>query len=457
MMLSAILIPLLNASSKYLTQFYPVVEITWARYAGHFAFMVLVFAPRRGTRLLVSSRPMLQLLRSTLLCLSSLIYISALTWVALPTATAISFTGPMIVTALAPFLLGERVGRTRWLAVGTGFLGAVVIVRPGMDSANQAALLVLASAFASALYQILTRKLASQDPAETSITYIALAGFVLTSVPLPFVWVTPASLWDTLVFVGLGLFGGFGHYFLVRAFELAPAPVVSPFNYGQLIGAGLLSYSVFGQVPDAWTWIGAAVIVASGIFMLYAERRRRGAERASTTPAQGGTAPRPGPADGVEQQAGDHGQALQGADLRLLPERRAKHAEAVRGPGGRKRQRDQHQRRPARPQANDQGDGAENLYRDIEPGPHLRIRQSSGGKRGHHPREVEELVDARRQEQRRHEHAPEQQGRVVTALEHVSPPVRPCRGKRIRVTARLPGLQPRGVASRIHGLATCLA
>ena len=87
MMLSAILIPLLNASSKYLTQFYPVVEITWARYAGHFAFMVLVFAPRRGTRLLVSSRPMLQLLRSTLLCVSSLIYISALTWVALPTAT----------------------------------------------------------------------------------------------------------------------------------------------------------------------------------------------------------------------------------------------------------------------------------------------------------------------------------------------------------------------------------
>jgi drug/metabolite transporter (DMT)-like permease len=274
MMLSAILIPLLNASSKYLTQFYPVVEITWARYAGHFAFMVLVFAPRRGTRLLVSSRPVLQLLRSTLLCLSSLIYISALTWVALPTATAISFTGPMIVTALAPFLLGERVGRTRWLAVGAGFVGAVVIVRPGMDSANQAALLVLASAFASALYQILTRKLASQDPAETSITYIALAGFVLTSIPLPFVWVTPASAWDTLVFVGLGLFGGFGHYFLVRAFELAPAPVVSPFNYGQLIGAGLLSYTVFGQVPDAWTWIGAAVIVASGIFMLYAERRK---------------------------------------------------------------------------------------------------------------------------------------------------------------------------------------
>jgi drug/metabolite transporter (DMT)-like permease len=274
MMLSAILIPLLNASSKYLTQFYPVVEITWARYAGHFVFMLLVFAPRRGTRLLVSSRPVLQLVRSTLLCLSTLIYISALKWVELPTATAISFTGPLIVTALAPFLLGEQVGRTRWLAVGVGFLGALVVVRPGMEGANQAALLVLASASASALYQIMTRKLASQDPAETSITYIALAGFVLTSVPLPFVWVTPESLWHALVFVGLGLFGGFGHYFLVRAFELAPAPVVSPFNYGQLIGAAVLSYSVFGQIPDAWTWLGAFIIAASGIFMLYAERSR---------------------------------------------------------------------------------------------------------------------------------------------------------------------------------------
>jgi drug/metabolite transporter (DMT)-like permease len=274
MMLSAILIPLLNASSKYLTQFYPVVEITWARYAGHFVFMLVVFAPRRGTRLLVSSRPVLQLVRSTLLCLSTLIYISALKWVELPTATAISFMGPLIVTALAPFLLGEQVGRTRWLAVGVGFLGALVVVRPGMEGANQAALLVLASASASALYQIMTRKLASQDPAETSITYIALAGFVLTSVPLPFVWVTPASLWHALVFVGLGLFGGFGHYFLVRAFELAPAPVVSPFNYGQLIGAAVLSYSVFGQIPDAWTWLGAFIIVASGIFMLYAERSR---------------------------------------------------------------------------------------------------------------------------------------------------------------------------------------
>jgi drug/metabolite transporter (DMT)-like permease len=274
MVFAAALIPLLNASAKYLALSYPVIEITWARYAGHFVFMILVFAPRRGTRLLVSTQPLLQLLRSTLLCVSTLIYISALRLVPLPTATAMSFTGPLIVTALAPLVLGEGVGWRRWLAVGVGFAGALVVVRPGISGANEGAVILFGSAFTSALYQLLTRKLASHDPAETSITYIALAGFVLTSLPLPFLWVTPATWWDVLLFFGLGIFGGFGHYFLVRAFELAPAPVVSPFNYGQMIGAAILSYVVFAQVPDGWTWLGAGIIAASGLFMLYAERRK---------------------------------------------------------------------------------------------------------------------------------------------------------------------------------------
>ena len=148
-------------------------------------------------------------------------------------------------------------------------------MRPGLGVGHSAAFLVFGSATTSALYQILTRKLAAHDPAETSITYIALAGFLITTVPLPFVWQTPASLFDCLVFLGLGLFGGFGHYFMVRAFELAPAPFVSPFNYGQLIGATLLSVVVFGQLPDVWVWAGALVIAGSGVLMLVAERHAR--------------------------------------------------------------------------------------------------------------------------------------------------------------------------------------
>jgi drug/metabolite transporter (DMT)-like permease len=275
MILASLLIPLLNASAKYLAARYPVLEITWARYAGHFVYMVIAFAPRFGPRLLVAARPWLQLVRSTLLCVSTLIFITALSSVPLTTATAISFTGPFMVTALAPLLLGEKVSGMRWLAVAVGFLGALVILRPGLSDVSPAAFLVLASAFCSALYQIMSRKLAAHDRAETSITYIALAGFILTSIPLPFVWTTPESLLDVWLFIGLGVFGGFGHYFIVRAFEIAPAPFVSPFNYLGLIGAALLSVTVFGQFPDAGVWIGAAIIAGSGIFILYHERRQR--------------------------------------------------------------------------------------------------------------------------------------------------------------------------------------
>ena len=275
MLLVAVFIPLLNASAKYLSVSYPIIEIAWARYAGHFAYMALVFAPRLGASLLRTSHPALQLIRSTLLCISTLLFVTGLFYVPLTTATAISFTGPFMVTALAPLLLGERVGWVRWLFVCVGFCGALVILRPGLTTFEPAAVLFFGSAFFSALYQIMTRKLASYDRTETSITYIALAGFILTSIPLPFFWKTPDSLLDLALFVALGLFGGFGHYFLVRAFELAPAPFVAPFNYLGLIGAALLSIVVFGQFPDIWVWLGAMIIAGAGIVMLLYEHRQR--------------------------------------------------------------------------------------------------------------------------------------------------------------------------------------
>jgi drug/metabolite transporter (DMT)-like permease len=275
MMLTALFIPILNASAKYLATRYPIIEIVWARYAGHFIYMVIVFAPRRGLNLLIANRPFLEIARSTLLCSSTAVFVSALPYVPLTTATAIAFTGPLIVTALAPFLLGERVGAARWAAVVAGFAGALIVIRPGTDDMSSAGFLFIISATFSALYQILSRKLAAFDRAETSITYIALAGFILTTIPLPFVWVTPTSLKDAMILFSLGIFGGFGHYFLVRAFELAPAPFVSPFNYLNLIGAAILSVLAFGQYPDIWLWLGAAIIIGSGLFNLLHEQRQR--------------------------------------------------------------------------------------------------------------------------------------------------------------------------------------
>jgi drug/metabolite transporter (DMT)-like permease len=271
--LAAVLLPMLNAGAKYLADRYPIIEITFARYAGHFLYMIIAFAPLHGRALMKSSMPGVQIFRSTLLCASTLLFIAGLRYLTLPTATAISFTAPIIVTALSPLMLREHVGPWRWGAVAAGFVGALVIVRPGA-SENWAGLLTLAGAFSAALYQIVSRRFAGRDSVATSITYMALVGFVLTAIPLPFVWQTPASLWDVVVFLSLGLFGGFGHYFLVRAFELAPAPTIAPFNYVQLVTASGVAYAIFGHLPDAWTWIGATIIVASGILILHRERVR---------------------------------------------------------------------------------------------------------------------------------------------------------------------------------------
>ena len=279
MVLAMTLIPCLNAGAKYLTPRYSVIEITWARYAGHFVYMVLFFIPKRGWRLFRTTHLRAQMLRSTLLLSSTAIYVSALRYTSLPIAASIGFVAPFIVIALSPAILQERVGLQRWLAATVGFSGALLILRPGSDSVPLASFLVLGSALCNALYQLLTRRLAAHDPPETSITYIAVVGFLLTTVLVPFAWHTPESIADGALLFSLGMFGGFGHYYIVKAFQWGPASVVAPMNYLQLLGAALFSFAVFGEIPAALSWVGAAVIVGSGLYILAAERKaalRRG-------------------------------------------------------------------------------------------------------------------------------------------------------------------------------------
>jgi len=273
MALAMSLLPCLNASAKYLGHSYSTVEIVWARYAGHFAYMVLVFIPRRGLHLFATANLWVQVLRSALLVSATGVYFTALHYTDLPTAAVISFVSPFIITALSGVMLGEPVGPRRWSAVGIGFLGALLILRPGSGVVHLASFLVLISAACNALYQLLTRSLAARDSAETSNTYIAVVGFVLSSLAVPFFWQTPTSPLDLLLFVSLGIFGGFGHYFIVKALEWGPAAVVAPLNYGQLIGTVIIGYFAFDEFPDRWTWVGAIVIIASGLYIFYRERR----------------------------------------------------------------------------------------------------------------------------------------------------------------------------------------
>ncbi|GAB6387234.1 DMT family transporter [Stutzerimonas marianensis] len=272
MLAAAVLIPLLNAEVKYLGVFYPVIQLLWCRYFGHVAFMLIVFAPRRGSALFRSQRPWLQLVRSLLFCLTSFLMFCALQYVPVATAAAVSFTAPMMVLLLAPFMLGEKVGLLKMLAVVCGFAGALCVIQPGNDAFHPAVLLVLVSACTSALTQILSRRLALHDTPETSNTYMAAAGFVVTSLMLPFVWHFPDNVMHVGLLISMGVLGGCGHYCLVRAFEVAPAPFVAPFTYLQIVGASLLGYLFFRELPNFWSFVGTLIIVLSGLVVLLGER-----------------------------------------------------------------------------------------------------------------------------------------------------------------------------------------
>ena len=267
------LFPFMNVGVKYLSEDYPTTQILWARYAGHLLFMVLMFMPSHGVALFQASRPGIHVIRSVLMFISTVCFFSALRWIEVPTASSINFTSPLIVTALAAPILGEAVGIRRWTAVFIGFAGALIIIRPGGEETHWAMLLVLGTAFSYATYQIVTRKYAAADTPETSITYISIIGAVLASLALPFDYKLPDNWLDVVVFLSLGLIGGVGHYFVIRAFQLGEASVLAPFNYGQLIMAVLLSYLVFETFPDAWTFVGAGVIVGSGLYVAYRESR----------------------------------------------------------------------------------------------------------------------------------------------------------------------------------------
>jgi drug/metabolite transporter (DMT)-like permease len=271
--------PFMNAAVKLLGARYPVTEIVWARFTGHLIIMLLVFLPQYGWRLLATRRPAVQIARSFLMLAGNLLFVVAIARVPLATASAIGFTAPLIVTALSVPLLRESVGIRRWSAVAVGFAGALLVIRPGSSLHDPAVLLLLLSSVGNALYQIATRWVGFYDEPATGIIFSALLGSLVMSFVLPFVFVVPRNPLDVALFLSLGLLGGAGHYLVIRAFQFAPAAIVAPLGYVELIGTTTLGYLVFDNFPDLWTWVGAAIIIASGLYIALRERRRRATRR----------------------------------------------------------------------------------------------------------------------------------------------------------------------------------
>ncbi len=273
--LATVFFVIMNTGVKLLRPHVPTVELIWARTLGHTIFIFAIFGPTHGWwRLLVTRRPGTQLTRSLLLLASTSLFFTALGFVPLADATAVSFTSPLLVAALAGPVLGERVGLGHWLAIAAGFLGALIIIRPGAEGANPYLLLVIVNSACYAMYQLLTRRVAPHDRPETSVTYSALLGSVVLTAVVPFFWHTPGRLSHWLVLIVIGLLGGLGHYCVARALLLGPASIISPFHYAQLVTAAWLGYVAFGDVPGGWTWVGSAVVVASGLYIAWQETRR---------------------------------------------------------------------------------------------------------------------------------------------------------------------------------------
>ncbi|MFO1057345.1 MAG: DMT family transporter [Dongiaceae bacterium] len=272
---------MLNASMKYIGLRYPYPEVLWVRYAGHSLYALIVFLPGWGTALFRTARPRLQVLRTLLLFGASGCYFLGLVLIPLPTASALTFIGPILVAALGVPLLGERVGPRRWAAILVGFAGALIIVRPGVGTVQWGAVLVLIEAVFYAFYQVMSRKVGMADPAPVSITLAGLGGLALTTLLLPFGEIrAPASWTDAAVFATAGLWGFLGHFLVIKAYQGARAAIVAPIGYGELIGATILGWVIFREFPDLWSWVGAAVIVASGLYVVLREDRlRRGAAR----------------------------------------------------------------------------------------------------------------------------------------------------------------------------------
>jgi drug/metabolite transporter (DMT)-like permease len=261
----------LDTTAKYLNHYVDTVEVVWARYTGGFLLALIISNPVSRPALMATTRPWLQVGRSLLLLGSTLFNFLALRWLQLDQTTSIMFSTPFLVAIMSGPVLGEWVGWRRWCAIGVGFAGVLLVTRPGFGGISPAALLTVLSVICYAFYLITTRLLARTDSSETTLFYSNLVGVVLMSIIVPFIWSTPHDPLIIGLMVLSGALGSTGHYLLILAHRLAPPSVLAPFLYTQLIWVIALGFLVFGDLPNQWTLAGAAIVVASGLYLLHRE------------------------------------------------------------------------------------------------------------------------------------------------------------------------------------------
>ncbi len=266
------LLPIMDGCAKLMSQTLSVYEITWARYFFHWVFLLPILLARYSFRAFTPARMAMQLGRSAILLVGTTLFFFGLSYMPVADTLALFFISPLVATLLSALLLGERVGPRRMGAVLVGFLGALIILNPGFGVFRWPALFSIGAGICYGFYAIATRKLAGTAPPLVTAGFTALVGAVVMSLAAPLYWVTP-DLPQLGLMLLVGLIAAIGHYLVILAYERAEASLLAAFAYYEIVMAVIVGFVMFGDFPDLRTWVGIAVLAASGIYISLRERR----------------------------------------------------------------------------------------------------------------------------------------------------------------------------------------
>ena len=259
-------LPVMDGFAKYLSDDLPILQITWARYffTVVFVFPIMLFFYKK--QLVWSDKPKLQIFRGLILLSANICFFYAISVISLAKALTLAFIAPLIVTAFSPILLGEKVGFRRWTAVAVGFIGSLIVIRPGFLEFNLASMAALATGFFYGFYLIITRKLSTSDNPLLTLLITGMVGALLVSLIIPFYWVKPTlNQWSLMA--GIGVFACIGHLFLILSLKYADASKLAPLKHTEIIPNVIIGYYFFSELPDNWTYLGLFIIVLSGLYI----------------------------------------------------------------------------------------------------------------------------------------------------------------------------------------------
>jgi len=272
--LTYLLFSLLDGSAKWLVGTMPVIVVVWLRFVTHVLIAGVVLFPLKGLSLVRTTHLRWHMLRALMFVAMTGINFWALQYLQLTVTASIFFSVPIIIALLSAPLLGEKLDAGRWIAIVAGFAGVLVIVRPGGAGFHPAMLASVVNAVLYAIFMMMTRRLAAYDSPET-IQYLPAVGAAIGLAPFALAaWVPPVGWLEWTVACLLGMLGGFGHYLLALAHRYAPASVIAPFLYQQVVYMALFGYLVFGDVPSPAVWLGAPIVIGSGLYLFWRERTR---------------------------------------------------------------------------------------------------------------------------------------------------------------------------------------